>query len=44
MITAALGTNLLRMKGIVNIAGEERPAVIHGVNTFFILFSGLKMA
>ena len=31
MITAALGANLLRMKGIVNIAGEERPAVIHGV-------------
>ena len=35
MITAALGTNLLRMKGIVNIAGEERPAVIHGVQHIF---------
>ena len=35
MITAALGANLLRMKGIVNIAGEERPAVIHGVQHFF---------
>ena len=35
MITAALGANLLRMKGIVNIAGEERPAVIHGVQHIF---------
>ena len=35
MITAALGSNLLRMKGIVNIAGEERPAVIHGVQHIF---------
>ena len=42
MITAALGANLLRMKGIINIAGEERPAVIHGVQHIFILFSGLK--
>ena len=35
MITAALGVNLLRMKGIINIAGEERPAVIHGVQHIF---------
>ena len=35
MITAALGSNLLRMKGIINIAGEERPAVIHGVQHIF---------
>ena len=35
VITAALGANLLRMKGIVNIAGEERPAVIHGVQHIF---------
>ena len=35
MISAALGANLLRMKGIVNIAGEERPAVIHGVQHIF---------
>ena len=35
MVTAALGANLLRMKGIVNIAGEERPAVIHGVQHIF---------
>ena len=35
MITAALGANLLRMKGIINIAGEERPAVIHGVQHIF---------
>ena len=35
MITATLGANLLRMKGIVNIAGEERPAVIHGVQHIF---------
>ena len=35
MITAALGANLLRMKGIINFAGEERPAVIHGVQHIF---------
>ena len=35
MITAALGANLLRMKGIINIAGEERPAIIHGVQHIF---------
>ena len=35
MITAALGANLLRMKGIINIAGEERHAVIHGVQHIF---------
>ena len=35
MITAALGANLLRMKGIINIAGEESPAVIHGVQHIF---------
>ncbi len=35
MITAALGANLLRMKGIINIAGEEHPAVIHGVQHIF---------
>lgn len=35
MITAALGANLLRMKGIINIEGEERPAVIHGVQHIF---------
>ena len=35
MITAALGAILLRMKGIVNIEGEERPAVIHGVQHIF---------
>ena len=35
MITAALGANLLRMKGIINIVGEERPEVIHGVHHNF---------
>ena len=35
MITASLGADLLRMKGIINIAGEERPAVIHGVQHIF---------
>ena len=35
MMTAALGDNLLRMKGIINIAGEELPAVIHGVQHIF---------
>ena len=35
MITASLGADLLRMKGIINIEGEERPAVIHGVQHIF---------
>ena len=35
MITASLGADLLRMKGIINIVGEERPAVIHGVQHIF---------
>ena len=35
MITASLGADLLRIKGIINIEGEERPAVIHGVQHIF---------
>ncbi len=35
MITASLGAELLRMKGIINIEREERPAVIHGVQHIF---------
>ena len=29
------GADLLRMKGIVNIAGEEQPVVVHGVQHLF---------
>ena len=31
MLTAARGENLLRIKGIVNVAGEKLPRVIHAV-------------
>ena len=35
LIMAQAGPNLLRIKGIVHIAGEDRPAVIHGVQHVF---------
>lgn len=35
MITAARGPDLLRVKGLVNIAGESGPVVIHGVQHIF---------
>lgn len=35
LIAAQVGPDLLRVKGIVNIAGEENPAVIHGVQHIF---------
>lgn len=35
MITLAHGADLLRLKGILNIKGEERPVVVHGVQHLF---------
>ncbi|RZA17575.1 MAG: GTP-binding protein [Lysobacteraceae bacterium] len=35
MIAAMRGDDLLRVKGIVNLAGESRPLVIHGVQHLF---------
>ena len=35
LLTAQVGPDLLRVKGIINIAGEKRPAVIHGVQHIF---------
>ena len=31
MLTSLRGDQLLRIKGIVNVAGEDRPRVIHAV-------------
>lgn len=30
-----VGTDILRIKGILNVAGEERPIVVHGVQNVF---------
>ena len=35
LLAAQVGPDLLRVKGIINIAGENRPAVIHGVQHIF---------
>jgi G3E family GTPase len=35
LLAAQVGPDLLRVKGIVNIAGEARPAVVHGVQHIF---------
>jgi G3E family GTPase len=35
VLAAQMGENLLRVKGIVNITGEDRPAVVHGVQHIF---------
>ena len=32
---AQMGPDLLRLKGIINIEGKDRPAVIHGVQHIF---------
>ena len=34
-IVLAHGPNLLRMKGLLNVAGEERPVAVHGVQHLF---------
>jgi len=35
MLSVTRGTSLLRVKGLLNIAGEERPVAIHGVQHLF---------
>jgi G3E family GTPase len=35
MLVATHGENLLRIKGLLNLAGQERPMVIHGVQHVF---------
>ncbi|MAM56197.1 MAG: GTP-binding protein [Salinicola sp.] len=35
LMTALMGENMLRIKGILNLAGRERPTVIHGVQHIF---------
>lgn len=35
MLMATHGTSLLRVKGILNIAGEDRPVALHGVQHVF---------
>ncbi|AEI36881.1 Putative metal chaperone, involved in Zn homeostasis, GTPase [Francisella salina] len=35
LVSAISGPNLLRVKGIINIVGEEVPVVIHGVQHLF---------
>ncbi len=35
LLLAAHGARLLRLKGILNVAGEERPVVVHGVQHVF---------
>ncbi len=35
MLTLTRGASLLRVKGLLDIAGEDRPVVIHGVQHVF---------
>lgn len=35
MLLATQGTNLLRVKGVLNVIGEDRPVAIHGVQHVF---------
>lgn len=35
LMAALMGENMLRIKGILNLAGRERPTVIHGVQHIF---------
>jgi len=35
MLIATQGANLLRVKGVLNLAGEERPVAVHGVQHVF---------
>ncbi len=35
MLTTTQGANLLRVKGILNVAGEDKPIAIHGVQHLF---------
>jgi len=43
MLVATRGESLLRVKGILNVVGQERPVVVHGVQHLFhppVLLSG----
>jgi G3E family GTPase len=35
MLVATYGTHLLRLKGLLNVEGEDRPVVVHGVQHVF---------
>jgi len=35
ILTAQMGENMLRVKGIINVNGNDKPAVIHGVQHIF---------
>ncbi|BCD90381.1 hypothetical protein fh0823_05200 [Francisella halioticida] len=35
LLTSMVGLKLLRVKGIINIVGEDRPVVVHGVQHLF---------
>jgi G3E family GTPase len=35
MLTATQGANILRIKGILNVAGEDKPVAIHGIQHLF---------
>ena len=35
MLTALRGPDLLRVKGLINVAGESRPLVVQGVQHLF---------
>ncbi|MDA9170942.1 GTP-binding protein [Alphaproteobacteria bacterium] len=35
LLTSQMGQDLLRIKGILNVSGENNPAVIHGVQHIF---------
>ena len=35
LVSSQMGQNMLRIKGIINVEGEIRPAIIHGVQHIF---------
>ena len=35
LVSSQMGQNMLRIKGIINVEGEKRPAIIHGVQHIF---------
>lgn len=35
LLTARIGPDMLRVKGIINVEGEQHPAIIHGVQHIF---------
>ena len=42
LLTSQMGQDLLRIKGILNVRGEDNPAVIHGVQHIFHPVEWLK--